>query len=202
MLHKHHMLKRMLINREMMISPNRTEGLMKKLLLLLILLAALALTGCFGDDEATDEPGDDVPGLPAVTPDGSGTDGSDNGDEPGTDGYPEPPGEGGYPAPIPPTPLPPGYPAPIPQPTLDPYPGGFAIFTRPAGVQCEEETATDIDAAVAELEGAGITVQEISLIEMKVCEACGCPTSEHFRALIDPAGTEAALLLGWLHTYQ
>ncbi len=175
---------------------------MKKLLLLLILLTALALTGCFGDDEATDEPGDDVPGLPAATPDSSGSDGSDDGDEPGTDGYPDPLSEGGYPASLPPTPLPPDYPAPIPQSTLEPYPGGFAIVIRPAGLQCEEETIKDVDAAVTELEGAGISVQEISRVELLVCEACGCPTTEHFRALIDPADTEAALLLGWLRAYQ
>ena len=197
------MVRCSVINQSLMITPIRTEAFMKKFLLVMILLAAVALTGCFGgDDEATEEPGDDFPGLPEATPDGSGSDGTDDGDEPGSGGYPGPPEEPGYPAPVLPTPISPGYPAPSPAPTPDPYPGGFAIFIRPAGLQCEDPTYADMDAAVAELEEAGITVREISQIDMMVCEACGCPTSEQFRVLIDPADVAAVLLLGWERSYR
>jgi hypothetical protein len=176
---------------------------MKKLILLLILLAAVALTGCFGDDEeATGEPGEDVPVLPVATPAESGSDGTDDGDEPGSDGYPGPPEEPGYPAPLLPTAISPGYPAPSPEATSDPYPGGFAIFTQPAGLQCEEPLFADMDAAVAQLKEAGIEVHEISRLDLMVCEACGCPTSVQFRVLIDPADVAAALRLGWQRSYQ
>ena len=177
---------------------------MKKLFLVMILLAAVALAACSGgsDDDATEEPGDNGPGLLEVTPADSGSDSPvDDGDEPGSDGYPGP-SDGGYPAPLLPTAIPPGYPAPSPQPTLDAYPGGFAILIRPAGQQCEDPTFADMDAAVAELESAGIKVHEVSRLDMLVCEACGCPTSEHFRVLIDPADLEIAQPLGWVRSYQ
>lgn len=186
-----------------MITPIRTGEIMKKFILLLILLAAVALTGCFGDDEeTTEDPGQNVPLLPAATPAESRSDGTEDGDAPGSDGYPGPSGERGYPAPSLPTAIPPGYPAPSPAPTSDPYPGGYAIFTQPAGLQCEDPIFADMDAAAAQLEEAGINVHDISRLDMMVCEACGCPTSEQFRVLIDPADVAAALLLGWQRSYE
>ena len=178
---------------------------MKKLFVVMILLAAVMLAACSsgGDDEATEEPGDNTPALPEATPADSGSDGTDDdGDEPGSDGYPGPLDDSGYPAPLLPTPVSPGYPAPSLVPTVDAYPGGFAILIRPAGVQCEDPLFADMDAAVAELEGAGIGVREASRFEMMVCQACGCPTSEQFRVLIDPADLDAALLLGWARSYE
>jgi hypothetical protein len=59
-----------------------------------------------------------------------------------------------------------------------------------------------MDAAAAQLEEAGINVHDISRLDMMVCEACGCPTGEQFRVLIDPADVAAALLLGWQRSYQ
>jgi hypothetical protein len=197
------MVRSLAENQQMMITPNKTGEMMKKLILLWILLAAVALTGCFGDEEeATGEPGEDGPVLPVSTPSKSGSDGLEDGDEPGSDGYPGPPEEPGYPAPSLPTAISPGYPAPSPVATLDSYPGGFAIFTQPAGLQCEDPTFANMDAAVAQLEEAGIEVLKISRVDLMVCEACGCPTSEQFRVSIDPADVAAALLLGWQRTYQ
>ena len=177
---------------------------MKKLFLVMILLAAVMLAACSGggEDEATEEPGDNAPALPEATPADSGSDSSDDdGDKPGSDGYPGPL-DSGYPAPSLPAPISPGYPAPSPGPTVDAYPGGFAALIRPAGLQCEDPSYADMDAAVAELEGAGIKVHEVSRVDMMVCEACGCPTSDHFRVLIEPADLAAALLLGWARSYQ
>ena len=175
---------------------------MKKLFILMILLATLALTGCFGDDEATEEPGEDVPAAPEPTAAGSGSDGTNNGSDPGSDGYPGPLDDDGYPAPSPPTPFPPGYPAPGPVVTRDAYPGGFAVFIRPAGLQCEDPIYNNADAAIADLQEAGIEIFEVSQVERVVCEACGCPSSEQFRVSIDPADIDAALLLAWQRSYE
>jgi hypothetical protein len=91
-----------------------------------------------------------------------------------------------------------GYPAPSePEPTRDPYPGGVAFIEHPAGFQCEDPAYPDLRSAEAALEEAGITVQNAEEVELVVCEACGCPTSTHYRITIDPADIDSALSLGW-----
>jgi len=99
-------------------------------------------------------------------------------------------------------PEPPGYPEPpsVP-PTLEPYPGGFAVIQHAAGVQCEDPLFPDLDSATAALELAGIKVQEAEEIQLTVCESCSCPTSTHYRILIHPAELDAALELGWQRGY-
>ncbi len=173
---------------------------MKRYLTPLIILLALVFAGCAVDDsgQASPEPGDDGPDLPAVTEPVPAT------ESPGEevqDGYPAP-GENGYPALPSATPFPPGYPAPVIEPTIDAYPGGLAIMILPAGKQCQEPTYTDQSSALATLEDAGIKVQEISEVDLMVCEACECPTSLHYRALINPEDINLALSLGWQRSYQ
>jgi hypothetical protein len=97
-----------------------------------------------------------------------------------------------------PTLLPEGYPAPpVPPPTLDPYPGGVVWIVLPVGLQCEEPENTDIQLAIDTLKEAGVTVLSSEQISLEVCQACGCPTSGHYRAQIDPSGLSTALSLGW-----
>ena len=92
--------------------------------------------------------------------------------------------------------------APSPVVTRDAYPGGFGVFIRPAGLQCEDPIYNNADAAIADLQEAGIEIIEVSQVEIVVCEACGCPSSEQFRVSIDPADIAAALRLGWQRSYE
>jgi hypothetical protein len=102
------------------------------------------------------------------------------------DGYPAPPDQAGYPAP------------PALPPAPDPYPGGVVWIIRPVGEQCDDTRSfVDLAAAVASLEDAGIPVKEADMVELLVCQACNCPTSEHYRLQIDPADLGQALRLGW-----
>lgn len=113
----------------------------------------------------------------------------------------------GYPSPTPlrePT-RPPGYPEPEVYPTLTPkYPAaedarGVWIL-RPLGVQCTDPSTYEfatIDDAVAALEAAGVEVLESEMVSLAVCESCDCPTSQHFRALIDPEDLATAVSEGW-----
>lgn len=122
------------------------------------------------------------------------------------------PGEEGYPAPVSPDVYPPpdseesspgpaeqeGYPVPSESESpLDPYPGGVAIIEHPAGSQCEDPLYPDLESAIGALEEAGITIQDAEEVELLVCEACGCPTSLHYRIQINPSDLNAALSLGW-----
>jgi hypothetical protein len=108
-----------------------------------------------------------------------------------------------YPAPaLPVTPVPEaesGYPPPLPTPQLPSgYPANSTWLVRPAGIQCETPEYPDLEAAVAALADAGVTVQSAETISLPVCLACGCPTSEHYRVLIAPADVGAALALDWI----
>jgi hypothetical protein len=94
-----------------------------------------------------------------------------------------------------------GYPA---QPTTDPaapYPAASDAETwviRPAGEQCAESVAYPTpESAVAQLEEAGVTILAVEEIELIVCEACGCPTSAHYRVLLAGDDLSTAFALGW-----
>jgi hypothetical protein len=68
----------------------------------------------------------------------------------------------------------------------------------PAGTQCEENLAyPTTDSAVEELENAGITPLAVEETELVVCEACGCPTSAHYRILVSAEDMAIAISLGW-----
>ena len=175
---------------------------MKKLMLAIILLAAVTLVACAvdTDDEATGEPA-----LPGTTSTAAGSDNSVADPDapvstgiPGSDGYPGPDDNSALPA----TALPAGYPVPSRAPTRDPYPSSYAILIRPAGVQCEDPLYADMDAAVADLKSAGVKVHEVSQVELMVCQACGCPTSNHYRVRIEPLDLETALTLGWERAWE
>jgi len=122
-------------------------------------------------------------------------------DESGSPPTPTPPD--GYPPPseLPGKALPEGYPPPTEAPATDPYPAGEAIWIiRPVGEQCAEadsNTYVDLQEAVAALSAAGVRVEEAEMVELVVCQACGCPTSTHYRAQIALADLERAAALGW-----
>lgn len=115
-----------------------------------------------------------------------------------------PGGEESYPAPPlppPPTPLPEGYVVPTPLPTLNPYPeatGNLIWILKPVGEQCAETPTTpDLQTAVADMIAFGIPVEASEMTDLIVCEACGCPTSAHFRLQIDSGYLGNAQVLGW-----
>lgn len=91
------------------------------------------------------------------------------------------------------------YPAPAAPPTA--YPADMRIWVlRPLGLQCEESEENQfasVDEAVASLSDAGIEVFESETVGLMVCEACGCPTSEHYRVQILRSDLLNAQMLGW-----
>lgn len=156
---------------------------MKNFLYSLCIICPLLLASCANATDATPAPAA-TPNIPAP----------DKGTEESS-GYPTPDEDDSYPAPGDGA----GYPGPtIPAPTLDPYPGGVVWIVQPVGQQCEDgRKFADLDSAVASLEENGIVVGEAEEIERLVCQACNCPTSEHYRLQIDPADLDRALRLGW-----
>jgi hypothetical protein len=174
------------------------EDHVKRIILGLELGLFFLLAACSnGDQEPTDEPSEidsatptvASPVLATVIPEEEGypaPEGPDVYPPPGSgEVFPEPAGQEGYPAPS------------EAEPTRDPYPGGFAVIEHPAGLQCEDPLYPDLKSATTALEDAGISVQEAEEVEYVVCAACGCPTSLHYRILIDPADLNTALSLSW-----
>lgn len=168
---------------------------MKKIISAIVLIA-LFLTACNGG-EPTVEPPTEIPAPVTETPAPGPT------DTPG--GYPAPvtatPED--YPAPPTPTQSPDGYPSPAAPEGNNPgaYPGeGQILVSRPLGEQCAEPGAGDyttLEEAVNGLTAAGVRVFSARMVNRIVCNACGCPTSEHFEMFIHPADARAAEELGW-----
>lgn len=164
---------------------------MKKFALLIGLIMLLLVAACNGTSEE-DPTGESMPpteeGAPAL---------------PTVD---SPASETGYPAPI----VPDGYPdpqdtaaypvLPISTPAPFSYPEGTTFWMlHPAGLQCEEPlTYPELADAVAALENNGVQIFKTEAVNMMVCEACGCPTSEHYRVNIDANSLDAAMVLGWI----
>jgi hypothetical protein len=165
------------------------EVFVKKYVLLSSLIIVLVLSACGASDEdpteVSPEPTKEgVLALPTVEP-------SLN-----LPGYPEPSDPGAYPGPEEPA----GYPAP-PIMTAAPaaYPEGTTFWMdHSAGLQCEEPlTYPTIDDALAALEEKGVIALKSESFGMAVCEACGCPTSQHYRVNIDANDLDKAITLGW-----
>jgi hypothetical protein len=131
--------------------------------------------------QSTDQPDDELDKVPATVP------------------------PAGYPAPaIAPTTAPSeGYPAPPTlAPPLEAYPAEASIWMLlPVGEQCAEADGNgyaDLQEAVAALEAAGVPVDAAEMTELVVCQACGCPTSAHYRVQISAENLDRATALGWL----
>lgn len=98
------------------------------------------------------------------------------------------------------TATPDGYPGaliPEVQPTSA-YPADRQFWlVQAAGWQCEDPVYPDLASAVAALEDAGVTVLDSEETTLAVCQACGCPTPEHYRIQVSGADVSKALPLGW-----
>jgi hypothetical protein len=111
----------------------------------------------------------------------------------------------GYPPPPPTlTPFPEGYPVPPTIEPVNPYPAAVdseAVWVlHPLGQQCADTstyTYANVQEARAGLTAAGITVYDMTTVELMVCQACECPTSTHYRAQIAAADRQKATALGW-----
>jgi hypothetical protein len=94
------------------------------------------------------------------------------------------------------------YPPPS-EPVVQPeavYPGeeDTVWIVLPVGIQCEGDGPySSLDEAVLALDEAGVIVVEQTTIELIVAQACGQPTSEHFRVQILAGGLPQAENLGW-----
>lgn len=163
---------------------------MKKFALFAFLILILILASCTGSDvgeptkEKKETKDESAPALPTldtslVSP-----------------GYPEPIIPEATPVPQ----IPEGYPAlPVFTPTPYIYPEDMVFWMlHPAGFQCESPLYETLDQAVSALNADGVTVDSSEVINLMVCQACGCPTSEHYRVSIQAGDYEAAVALGWV----
>lgn len=79
------------------------------------------------------------------------------------------------------------------------YPADEPVWVVfPQGEQCaDESTYTSLSEAVSALEEAGVNVISSETVELMVCQACGCPTSEHYRVQISGEDVPTVRSLGW-----
>jgi hypothetical protein len=109
-----------------------------------------------------------------------------------------------YPGPVANTPIPDGYPFPTAPAAPVGYPDAAANLIwviRPLGQQCVDPATyiyPDLSTAISALTDAGVAVLASEEIAMMVCEACDCPTSEHFRVQIYSADLAKVEPLGWI----
>jgi hypothetical protein len=160
---------------------------MKRLLMLTMILTLLvaacgdtAVTPEVVEPEPTVESDEGIFPRPTVTPDETDTD----------EGYPLP--EAAAPGSE--------YPAPAALPTRDPYPvvEGYVWVVHPVGEQCEDgRFFDDVNAAITALEEADVEVTAGATINLNVCLACGCPTSEHYILQIAEDDLATAERLDW-----
>jgi hypothetical protein len=166
------------------------EVLVKKYFMLTTLVMLLALSACSGsaDPDATKEskkPAEEAaPALPTLDTslvEPSFPLPSD------PEAYPEPEEPSGYPPP------------PIVTSTPYAYPEGTTFWiTHAAGLQCEQPLIyPTLDDAVRALEENRVAVISAEAFDMMVCQACGCPTSEFYRANIDAYDLDTAISIGW-----
>lgn len=103
----------------------------------------------------------------------------------------------------PPSSFPPSaaYPEMPAEPVPNPYPDDGEITLLHAwGTQCVDPSLydyADLEAAIADLEAAGVEVLDSGLTTLPVCEACRCATPEHFRVRINLVDIPRAEALGW-----
>ena len=95
-----------------------------------------------------------------------------------------------------------GYPPPSEEsPPSAAYPADEPVWVvRPRGEQCADESTfeyTSLREAVSALEDAGVNVLSSETVNLMVCEACGCPTSEHYRVEISGEDVPSVRSLGW-----
>jgi hypothetical protein len=171
-------------NRKRRNSVKRTNLFFLGLLLLVAVLVACGPAGV-PEGATTEAPEGDVAPRPTVT----------SGPAPES----ETEAEEGYPAPRAATATPEGYPAPPTAAPREAYPSadGTVWVIQPVGVQCEGDKYETLQEAVTELEEASVTVSASQSTSLMVCQACGCPTSEHFRVQIAAEDLDTAADLGW-----
>jgi len=163
---------------------------MKRHFILLSVLLALALGACQSSPalEETEPPpqaseSTETPAAAPDAPEGTATPGS----------YPAQPTasspESGYPV------------APEESAPSSAYPAGEPVWMlRPLGEQCADESTfayASLREAVSAIEDAGVNVLSSEMVELMVCQACGCPTSEHYRVQILGEDVQTVRSLGW-----
>lgn len=81
------------------------------------------------------------------------------------------------------------------------YPPGEPVWVLyPLGEQCADESTfayASLQEAVSALEDAGVNVLSSETVDLMVCQACGCPTSEHYRIQILGEDVQTIRSLGW-----
>lgn len=161
---------------------------MKYVTLLISLIALLLLAACGAADPAP------------ATPDADATPTAPPADQPQVAPEDTPTAEG-YPAAPAATEQTEAYPAAEAPAEPTGYPADMMVWVQqPWGTQCadsETYTYADLEEAVTALEDAGVAVQASETVELAVCQACDCPTSEHFRVQISAQDIEQAQTLGW-----
>ena len=166
--------------------------MIKKILIAISAIIILAACTTEPEPDATEQP---LPGMPTVGSQPADTQPS-TAPLPGDDGYPVPGEMPSYPPPLELE----AYPEPPSEvPTPFSYPQGTSVWVIHAmGLQCEDPPAyPDLKTAIDTLAAAEINIQDSEEVGLMVCEACGCPTSTHFRILIDGSDLPKAINLGW-----
>lgn len=169
---------------------------MKRFFFLLSILMALVLVACQGSSPAPE--GTETPPPAPTTSEATGIIPTPASEEPAETATPS-----SYPA-RPTTSSPEsGYPPEELEESAPPpaYPPGEPVWVvRPVGEQCADESAFAYDSlqeAVSALEEAGVTILSSESVALMVCEACGCPTSEHYRVQVSGEDVRTARSLGW-----
>lgn len=180
----------------------------KRIILLAVLLLMLAVCGLAAcgpsvpsTTGATAVPNATQPARPSPTSDPSLLNNNNNtpDGQADTDGYPPPAptvAPSSYPIPTLPTPLP--EPADA-YPATDP--AGTVWVLHAQGQQCVDASTfkyPTLQDARAGLVAAGLTVYDVQTVSMIVCQACNCPSSTHYRALIAASDLDKAIALGWM----
>lgn len=92
----------------------------------------------------------------------------------------------------------PALPTAMPLSTTIPETAETAVWLiRPQGIQCEPPTYASLKEAVVELETSQVDVLASAEEDIPQVQACGYPTSTHYKVQIRPADKATAEQLGW-----
>ena len=98
-----------------------------------------------------------------------------------------------------------GYPlVPVPEGGAAAAPTGYPAqielvwILKPVGEQCAAQgDALNLQTAVADLIAIGVEVGQMEMVQLEVCQGCGCPTAAHFRVQVPQNLLSRTAVLGW-----